>query len=158
MAVEANELDVAKVLSPDALRFFDDRRDERQAVVESLKTAKYWLVIIPGGGDPKVNKADSLDSLRSKLKKLEGKDSQVFVFGGQRLHFTTEPDRKLIMTDNNAIRISDGLPVVRRDDDPEFSVQRDGFMGDPALYELLPVKSDNDDDDDEETVTEDDFD
>lgn len=155
MAVETDEADVLKLLSPGALQFFGDCKEERQVAIEALKAAKYWLVTVPGGGDPKVHKVDSLDSLRARLLRLEGKDTQVFIFGGQRLHLTTGPDRQLVLTDTSAVRLSDGLPVVRREDDPEFSLQRDGFVGDPALYELLPVKSS---DNDEEMVTEDELD
>lgn len=151
-----NNNDVTKLLSSTALQFFGERKEERSSEMEAMKTAKYWLVVIPGGDDPKIFKADTLETLLGKLKKLEDKDVQVYVFGGQRLHLTTSPNRKLLLTSNHAVGIVDGVATMRRDDDPEFPIQRDGFMGDTALYELLPQKTDNDDDD-EETVTEEDF-
>lgn len=155
---EPNEFDPSKLLSPTALQFFNGRQEERQATVESLKTAKYWLVVVPGGDDPAVLKVDNLEGLLRKLHKMDGKDTQVYIFPGQRLHFTTAPKRMLVLTDNTAINIETGITVIRRDDDPEFALQRDAFMGDANLYDLLPVKTNEEEDEEMVSVVEDDFD
>lgn len=152
----ASEIDVSKLLSPAAAAFIEEEKTTRQARTEAIKEAVYWIVSIPGDDDPRCQKAESLDALLSKLRKLVDKDTQVFVFAGQKLSFTTSAvfPRKLILSPTEAVSFLDGSKIIRREDDPDFPVQADGFMGDPRLYELMqPDEKSND-----REATEDDFD
>jgi hypothetical protein len=145
----SSDIDIKSIVSESALQFLANSKKKRQAQRDFIAEAAYQILVVPGGDDPKNSTADSLETLLAKLSKLDGSDAQVFVFAGQRVQFTKGPKRMLVLSETQAVNIETGLTYTRIEDESPFDLQKDGFMGDPLLYTLIPKERAEDDDEED---------